>query len=261
MEIVASPTPTTKDGHTLATRSIFIGDVHGCAEELVDLLSTVEHAPSDRVFFVGDLVARGPDSRRVLQIYRSVGARGVLGNHEDRLLESRAARRAGQPGPHLGASHAHLMDQLDDEDWELLEALPLTLDVPEHRIRIVHAGLVPGVPLERQERHHLLKMRALESDGTPTSKWRPRSWAEHYSGEPHVIFGHNAVSGLQLHPSATGLDTGCVYGGRLTALVLAEHQLVPEVAERPRHLVSVPARRRYVDFGPRYEAEGKAGAE
>lgn len=245
----------------LATRSIFIGDVHGCAEELLDLLRAVEHTPQDRVFFVGDLVARGPDSRRVLAIYRSVGAHGVLGNHEDRLLESRSARRAGQPGPHLGASHAQLMEEFDDSDWELLERLPLTLDVPEHGVRIVHAGLVPGVPLERQERNHLLKMRALEADGTPTTKWRPHSWAEHYVGQPHVIFGHNAVSGLQLHPHATGLDTGCVYGGKLTCLVLAERQLVPDVAERPEHLYSIAARRRYVDFGPRYEAGGKAGLE
>ncbi len=243
------------------TRSIFIGDVHGCADELVDLLAAVKHTASDRVFFVGDLVARGPDSRRVLAIYRSVGARGVLGNHEDRLLEARAARRAGQPGPHLGPSHAQLMQELDDADWALLEALPLTLDVPEHRVRIVHAGVVPGVPLERQERTHLLKMRALEADGTPTAKWRPHSWAEHYFEEPHVIFGHNAVSGLQLHPHATGLDTGCVYGGKLTCLVLREQQLVPSVGERAQHLFSVTARRRYVDFGPRYEDNGKAGLE
>lgn len=230
-------------------RSIFIGDVHGCARELERLLDSIQWSSSDRVYFVGDLVARGPKSSDVLQIFRRIQAQGVLGNHEDRLLEARDARRAGRAGPHLSPSHEHLMTRLSDEDWALLAALPLSLDVPEHEVRIVHAGVVPGVPLAKQQRRDLLKMRALEPDGTATSSWRERSWAADYTGPPHVVFGHNALSGVQLHPHATGLDSACVYGGALTALVLTEGASVPPPEARRALLVSVQAAQRYVELG------------
>jgi hypothetical protein len=230
------------------TRSIFIGDVHGCARELERLLDSVQWSSSDRVYFVGDLVARGPKSPDVLEIFRRIQARGVLGNHEDRLLEARDARRAGRTGPHLSPSHESLMTRLSDEDWALLEMLPLSLDVPEHDVRVVHAGVVPGVPLAKQQRRDLLKMRALEPDGTATSSWRERSWAADYPGPPHVVFGHNALSGVQLHPHATGLDSACVYGGALTALVLPAGARVPPPEARRALLVSVQAAERYVDL-------------
>ena len=150
-----------------------------------------------------------------------------------------------------GAAHEDRPDRLSEKDWTLIEGLPLSLDVTEHQVRIVHAGVVPGVPLAEQKRRDLLKMRALEPDGTATSSWRERSWAADYTGPPHVIFGHNAISGIQLHPSATGLDSGCVYGAALTALVLPENASVPPPEDRQAHLVAVRAARRYVDFGSR----------
>lgn len=232
--------------------------MHGCADELRQLLDELRYTDSDRVFFVGDLVARGPDSSGVLRLFRELGAAGVLGNHEDRLLDARSARSQGKPGPRLSPAHQALLEGLSGPDWDLLQALPLTLDLPEHDVRIVHAGLVPGVPLALQKRQDLLKMRALEPDGTATSSWREESWATAYAERPHVVFGHNAVSGLQLHPHATGLDTGCVYGGRLTALVLPAGCPVADVSERTGQLVCVPARRRYVNFGPRFDGKPTA---
>jgi hypothetical protein len=69
-------------------------------------------------------------------------------------------------------------------------------------------------------------------------------WGAAYAGPPHVVFGHNAAPGLQLHPWATGLDTGCVYGGRLTAMILAPGQRAPRTLHlRRRLLFSEPARR------------------
>ena len=120
-------------------------------------------------------------------------------------------------------------------------------------VRVVHAGVVPGVPIAQQQRRNLLKMRALEPDGTATSSWRERSWAADYTGPPHVVFGHNAQAGLQLCKAATGLDTGCVYGGSLSALVLAAGERVPAPDLRRDVIVSAPARARYVDYGPRPE--------
>ncbi len=220
-------------------RTLIVGDVHGCAAELEELLSRAALSSSDRLCFVGDLIARGPDTRRVLGIVTETGARSVLGNHEEHLLAARAGRRAAP------ASHQRLLEELDDDDFALLASLPRTLELPEHGVVIVHAGVVPGLPIAEQDPWALTHMRSLDASGQPTSRREPPLWATRYAGPPHVVFGHDALSGLQLEAWATGLDSACVYGGRLTALVLAEGQPVPGPRERAELLVSVPARRAY----------------
>lgn len=232
-------------------RTVWIGDVHGCADELEELLATLSVTQDDRIVFVGDLVARGPDSRRVLRLARELDALSVRGNHEHRMLVAHAALERGERGPRLGPAHQRLLTELGPEDWAHLEALPLSLEFPEHEVRVVHAGVVPNVPFEEQQPWTLLHVRSLTTLGAASDRYAPTSWAARYEGPPHVVFGHNAQAGLQLHSSATGLDTGCVYGGELTAMVLGRAQLPPPIAERREVLVSVPARRRYVDYGPR----------
>jgi hypothetical protein len=229
-------------------QTIVIGDVHGCRSELEALLSKLGPGRADTVVLVGDLVARGPDSRGVLKLVRELSARAVLGNHEERLLKARAARRDGTQSPKMGKTHQALFVELDDEDWSMLEALPLWLDLPGAGLRVVHAGIVPGLPMEQQDPWVLTHVRSLADDGAPSSKWGI-PWGKSYTGPPHVVFGHNARKHPQLHPHATGLDTACVYGGALTALVLAAGAAVPPPESRRDVLVSVPARQIYHDYG------------
>jgi diadenosine tetraphosphatase ApaH/serine/threonine PP2A family protein phosphatase len=126
-----------------------------------------------------------------------------------------------------------IVKKLDDEDVAWLEALPLTLVLEEHHTIVVHAGLLPSVPIGSQAREHLLTMRSIRSDGTPTKRIEEGvAWASLWPGPEHVLFGHDAVRGLQRWPYATGLDTGCVYGGRLTAMLLPERKLVSVPATR-----------------------------
>jgi hypothetical protein len=222
-------------------RSLIIGDVHGCLHELTRLLQLLEPSPRDHVFFVGDLVARGPDTSGVLALCRRIAARSVRGNHEARLL---AARHAFAEGRRRRVSNVHfpLLKRLGDADWAYLEALPLWIDLPEHDLRIVHAGVEPGRPFEAQDEWTLTHVRSLDRDGRPSDKSEYEPWAAAYTSGPHIVFGHNSRVGLQLHPNATGIDTGCVYGGQLTALVLAEGQRVPPSPEERRTLLrSVPA--------------------
>jgi hypothetical protein len=226
-------------------RSIFIGDVHGCSRELAELLELVAPLTGDAVYFVGDLVARGPDSRGVLRLYREVGAKGVIGNHEARVLEVRTARLQGEPGRPLGASHEALLRDLEEADWALLAALPLYLDVKAHDVRVVHAGMVPGVPLRKQDAWTLTHIRSVSDDGRPSSQPGRESWAASYREKPHLVFGHDARRGLQLHAGATGLDTACVYGGSLTALVLPSGEQMPFPTDRRELLVSVRAHETY----------------
>jgi hypothetical protein len=229
-------------------QTIVIGDVHGCRVELETLLEKLGPGGDDAVVLVGDLVARGPDSRGVLKLVRNLGARVVLGNHEERLLKARAARRAGTALPKMGKTHQILFQDLDAEDWAMLEALPLWLDLPEAGLRVVHAGLVPGVPMEQQDPWVLTHVRSLAEDGTPSAKWGT-PWGKRYEGPPHVVFGHNARKDPQLLPHATGLDTACVYGGALTARVLPAGAPLPSPSERRDALVSIPAREAYYDYG------------
>ena len=233
-------------------RSIIIGDVQGCRPELDTLLDRVGLTTDDTLFFVGDLVARGPDSLGVLRRVRELGARSVIGNHEERMLAARAAQRRAEALPKLEASHEQLLGELGDEDWAQLETMPLRLALDDHGIWIVHAGLVPGIPFEQQDPWMVTHIRSISADGEPSSRRGP-PWGALWKGPPHVVFGHNARRDPQIHPDATGLDTACVYGEHLTALVLPEGSEVPPPKDRPDALLSVRARREYVHYGPDLE--------
>jgi len=211
-------------------RTIVVGDVHGCIDELEQLLAEAAPGRGDRLVFVGDLVAKGPDSPAVVQLARERGALGVRGNHEAHLLRFRQPDDGGKP---LKPLHRAVAQALSEADWAYLESLPLTLPLPEHQALVVHAGLVPGVPLERQAPDWLMNLRSLDDDGRPSRRVDDgEPWARRWRGPPHLIFGHDAVRGLQQERWATGLDTGCVYGRRLTALLLPEWRLLSVAARR-----------------------------
>jgi len=205
-------------------RTLFIGDVHGCLDELRALIRKAALTPADRVVLLGDLVAKGPDSVGVVQFVREHGYASVMGNHEAHVLRA------------WDGEHAAIKEALGEDGRAWLAARPLFLRIEPLDVIAVHAGVVPGIPLEQQEREHLLTMRSIRPDGTGSK--RPREgtpWAQHWKGPGHVIFGHDAIRGLQRLPMATGLDTGCAYGRELTGLLLPEGRLI-----------SVPAKRAYV---------------
>jgi predicted phosphodiesterase len=212
-------------------RTLVVGDVHGCLDELLALLAAAGRAPADRVVLVGDLVAKGPDSAGVVRWARESKADAVLGNHDAHVL------RAVHGDPRVGPLHRAVADSLSAADVAWLEARPLFLrldPIGDRPYVVVHGGLVPGIPIELQTREHLLNLRSIKDDGEPSKKIVGAPWASLWTGPEHVVFGHDAVRGLQRHPFATGLDTGCVYGRELTALVLPAGELV-----------SVPAARAY----------------
>jgi hypothetical protein len=227
-------------------RTIIVGDVHGCSRELAALLDHVGFTSGDRLVFVGDLVARGPDSLGVLDIARSTGATIVRGNNEQKLLDRR------DHDAHLGRMHEELAKSLRDVDWTLLDTSPFWCDLPEHALRVVHAGVLPRIPIEKQSHHVLMTLRTISRRGEPAGR-SGTLWGKLYQGSPHLVFGHNAAPGLQLHPCATGLDTGCVFGGRLSALILGEGEKVARGKERRlEQIVFQPAER--VWFEPKNRA-------
>ena len=251
-----------------------IGDVQGCHDELVLLLDKINFdAQRDRLWFVGDLVNRGPQSARTLRLIRSFGAAAVsvLGNHD--LFMLAAARGHGK---------AHAGDTFDDvlnapDAGQLLEWLSRQkLAHLEDGWLMVHAGILPAwdaaqtVALaheaEQAVRHdpaffsHMrgnapavwrddlegynrlrvivnaltrLRFCTLEGrmDFTTKTEIAPAghvAWyevAHRKTSGTQVVYGHWAARGLIMTPHLAGLDTGCVWGRRLTAMRLEDRQL------------------------------------
>jgi bis(5'-nucleosyl)-tetraphosphatase (symmetrical) len=225
-------------------RRIFIGDVQGCAAELDALLAAIGLAAGDQVTLVGDLVNRGPDSLGVLRHARAIGARAVLGNHDFLLL--RVARRR-TPGEERFRDVLAAPDGPELLDW-LGRQPVLALD---DDIAVVHGGLhprwddLPGLAAEMNARvaEHVrgrsepsiefaTTVRYCDAEGRrppaddppPPPPFEP--WDRFYRGARTVVFGHWARRGLVVGPRLRGLDSGCVYGGALTAWIAEEDRIV-----------------------------------
>lgn len=208
------------------SRTIVVGDVHGCVRELEKLLVKVSFASGDRLVLVGDLVAKGPDSKGVVTLAREMGALAVRGNHDEQVLRIHRGR-ARTAKPH----HQIVVDTLDAADWRWLSRLPVWMRIGKNHL-IVHGGIVPGVPLESQDPALLMNLRSIRASGVPSTKLDGTPWAQTWKGPKTVIFGHDAVRGLQKYPHAIGLDSGCVYGGELTAWIIEEQRFVSVKAQR-----------------------------
>lgn len=206
-------------------RVIAIGDIHGCADEFETLLNKLDLTRHDRVVLVGDLINRGPNSARVLQLARDHAHRALLGNHELRLLNY---RRTGDP-THLKKSDHDTLKQLSSCDWAYLASMPLTYAVPEFNTVLVHAGFLPNRPWKGQPARVVTRIQVIGPDGEPQKRSafpdRPH-WSELWAGPPFVVYGHTPRREPARTPWSLGIDTACVTGGTLTACVLPEHTLV-----------------------------------
>lgn len=272
-----------------------IGDVQGCAAELDALLALIRFdAGRDRVFFVGDLVNRGPDSagvlRRVMALQQQGVADSVLGNHDFFLIMA----HAGLAAPQAGDTLAQVLSQPDADalvSW--LRQRPLLLNVTtgegarrEHTI--IHAGLLPAWSLADARALAAEIEQALRGAG-----WReflatlfgnePRTWHDGLRGVPRqrvivnamarlrfctafseiefrekrdasfapagfapwfawpgrrshggqVLAGHWSSEGLRLWPGVSLLDSGCLWGGALTALRLEDGAVYQMPSQQP----------------------------
>ena len=211
----------------MTERTLIIGDVHGCLQELDDLLEHSGWTESNNLIFTGDLVAKGPNSKGVLERARDCKARAVCGNHDQHCLQWRQAKQTGSLLPTLSDTHKNVAPVLKEDDWQWLESLPYWLELAQYNALVVHAGLLPGIPLAQQTPSNLMNMRSILDDGSASKTCEQGvPWASLWPGPQLVVFGHDAVRALQRYPHALGIDTGCVYGGELTGLWLPERQLV-----------------------------------
>jgi hypothetical protein len=211
-------------------RVIAIGDIHGCADEFEALLNKLQLTRRDRVILLGDLVNRGPDSSRVIALARTIAHRALLGNHELRLLNY---RRTGDP-THLKKSDYDTLRQLSARDWAYLSSMPLTYNLPEWRTVLVHAGFLPGKAWRSQPARIVTRIQVVGPDGEPykRSRYPERPhWSEQWVGPPFVVYGHTPRPDPAAARWSLGIDTACCQGGRLTACVLPDRELVQVAAK------------------------------
>jgi serine/threonine protein phosphatase 1 len=214
-------------------RIIAIGDIHGCHQEFAELLGMLELTKDDRLILLGDLVNRGPDSCKVIDLARAHNALSLLGNHELRLLEYRRTKDESL----IKETDLDTHTKLRPEDWAYLEAMPLTHELPDLNMVFVHGGFLPGEPWQKQPAHIVTRIQVIDSNGKP----RKRSdapdalpWADQWNGPPFVVYGHTPRPEIYKLKWSVGIDTACVMGGALTAFILPE-----------RRFVQVKARKRY----------------
>jgi serine/threonine protein phosphatase 1 len=199
------------------TRLLAVGDIHGCHDQLLALLAMVQPGPGDQLVFLGDYIDRGPDSRQVVELLLSLQRRHphwvfLKGNHEAMLLDF---LERGETFPYL----------INGGD-ATLESYGAAGIPPEHRaffiglrpyyetadFIFVHAGLRPGLPPAEQREEDLLWI-------------REKFLASDYDWGKTVVFGHTPRPSALLTPNRIGLDTGAVYGGRLSCCEVRSRQL------------------------------------
>lgn len=230
-----------------------IGDVHGCGDELEELLDLLgyqrdlsnawlwRHPEGRRAIFLGDLVDRGPRTPDVLRIAMAMTAAGtalcVPGNHDDKLKRALQGKRV-----QLRHGLEQSMEQLERETPEFREAALRFLDglishyvLDGGRLVVAHGGLK-----ERMQGRASGQVRDFALYGETTGETDEfglpvrADWAARYRGSAQVVYGHTPVYEPEWVNRTINIDTGCVFGGRLTALRYPEQELV-----------SVPARQAY----------------
>ncbi|MFN2577377.1 MAG: metallophosphoesterase [Pyrinomonadaceae bacterium] len=210
-------------------RTIVVGDIHGCFDELTELLDLINLEKDDRVVAVGDLITKGPKNRQVLDLFISdERLSSVVGNH-DRALRQKLR---GEPVRLTSQQRQALTELAPDEKRynAYLRSLPFTIDLGAYLV--VHAGIRPGVSLDQQMASDMTEIRTM---GAEPSRRKGVPWYEVYRGPKMILFGHWPAKEPRRALHAVGLDTGCVYGGHLTAFVI-----------ETQAFVSVPARQKYL---------------
>ncbi|WP_124728266.1 polynucleotide kinase-phosphatase [Staphylospora marina] len=233
-----------------------VGDVHGCFDELTELLEklgyrveggrerpTASHPEGRRAVFLGDLVDRGPDSPAVLRLVMNMVRDGqaycVPGNHDVKLVRKLAGKNV-QVRHGLEVTLAQLEQEppeFAEEVRQFLVGLVSHLVLDGGKLVVAHAGMK-----EEYQGRASVQVRDFALYGETTGETDEYglpvrlNWAAEYRGKAAVVYGHTPVPDAVWLNNTINIDTGCVFGGRLTALRWPE-----------RELVSVPARRVYAE--------------
>jgi bis(5'-nucleosyl)-tetraphosphatase (symmetrical) len=200
-------------------RTFFIGDVHGCIEELAEMFEKISPNANDKVYQTGDLINKGPNSPAVVEFVLKHKIKCVMGNHEAKLLQILT-----KSIPERTPKELKLLKSVGKPEWvaSVVSKFPIKIDTG--REILLHAGLEPDKQkMEDMDVRNILSIRL----------WNGKPWYEQTGIEGRtIIFGHWAMNGLVDFPHAKGLDTGCVYGKLLTCYCPEENRIYQVAAKK-----------------------------
>jgi hypothetical protein len=204
----------------LLMRNIFVGDIHGCSDELQALLKKVDFQDKDRLNIVWDMINKWPKSLEVLESIYDMRqkCRAILGNHEIKFLENFEAISEISPEKWIFPELAYLLKK---KPYLLDYLRELKHFIEEEQFLMLHAWKQESIP-----------PRSLVS----TKEYRKslkQDWYKEYLGRKPIIYGHWSEEGLQVRENTIGIDTWCVDGWSLTAFILETREIIQQKCFQP----------------------------
>ncbi len=208
---------------------IIYGDIHGCYNEFISLRKKINPNKNDIEVCVGDVITKGKDSVKLLKYIQKYNIKSVLGNHEDKLLRYLEHEKREKKNPILlDDDEKSIIEKLDDEDIKYLNEMPLFLEFKN--ITILHGGIQNHHNLNnltKKEKSKILRMRYLDSEHNFIAYGKEDEnsifWADIYDGnQGFIVYGHQWFKEVKKNNHTLGIDTGCAYGNKLSAVVFEE---------------------------------------
>ena len=221
---------------------VIVGDVHGCIDELNELLKLLSYDKNKmKLILAGDLLDRGPDSVAVVRKARELNAEATIGNHEVKFL-----KWLKNPKP-IDEDKKHY-ELFSEEDIRYIKNMQPYYKL-DNNSYVIHAGMRPRIPIHKQNVNDLMFLRYTTKDGKFISIKKVLTlgkeacdavfWTELWTGDHNIVYGHNVHSMDNIYKtdydtgnSAYGIDTGCCFGGHLTAMIWETKEIVQVKAKK-----------------------------
>jgi bis(5'-nucleosyl)-tetraphosphatase (symmetrical) len=219
--------------HNHTNRTIIIGDVHGCLDELIALITKVNYRPeNDSIYFLGDVINRGPFSKETYLRIKELGAISLLGNHERHILTCLASNQRSDVVETMEKEFGKAFQSFVDD----IAKWPTFIETDD--FILVHAGLVPGEHPSESDDWMLTSIRTWDGKGCDLNNPNNPPWFDFYFGSKLIVFAHWAALEGVVRSNVIGLDSGCVYGKSLSAFLLQEQTIVSVPAMQVYHTIT-----------------------
>lgn len=210
-------------------RFIIYGDIHGCYDEFISLRNQINPQKDDIEVCVGDIITKGKDSIKTLDFIIENNIKSVLGNHEDKIIRYLNHKKTNEKNPiKLDRDEQCIVDNLSEKHIDFLQNLPLYLQFED--ITVLHGGIQNSMDLKnlsKRDKQKILRMRYLDKNGEYLTYGQEDEnstfWADSYDGnQGFIIYGHQWFKEIRKNNFSLGIDTGCVYGNKLTAVYFTD---------------------------------------
>lgn len=219
---------------------VCVGDIHGCLEEFTELLNKIQYNKNTmRLVLLGDLMDRGPDPVGCVRKAQEMGVECIKGNHEEKHLRwnknEKKRAETGKPNGMRPLAPAAIKANvsLTDKDITWMKNLPLKLHLRDEWWA-VHGGCEPRNSFANQDPSQIIRCRYVDANGKAkqlNADWtQPEGtvyWAEHWKGPESIMYGHcvHSLTDVRIDSAVPnvkciGIDTGCCFGGHLTACIM-----------------------------------------